>query len=110
MFVIAAPAWSLILLMWYSNGPGNASNFHPKREPQNSRPFAVSSAGISMWTGCPAMVPPFAFGSAEQFPRSHHMTGWSRDAFQQTAGPAATLQVTLTIGGRDEAVLRIASG
>src|SRR6266567_5836344 len=60
MLVIAAPAWSLILVMWYSNGPGNASNCHPKSEPQNSRPFAVSSAGISKCTGWPGIAPPVA--------------------------------------------------
>src|SRR6266487_2682590 len=60
MLVIAAPAWSLILVMWYSNGPGNASNCHPKSEPQNSRPFAVSSAGISKRTGWPGIAPPVA--------------------------------------------------
>src|SRR5437667_6432757 len=64
MFVIAAPAWSLIRVMWYSNGPGNASNCHPKSEPQNSRPLAVSSAGISKWTGWPGMVSPLASWSA----------------------------------------------
>src|SRR5215204_1155963 len=42
MLVIARPAWSLIRVMWYSNGPGEASNFQSKSEPQNSRPLAVS--------------------------------------------------------------------
>src|SRR5215218_1435103 len=58
MLVIARPAWSLIRVMWYSNGPGEASNFQSKSEPQNSRPLAVSSAGISKCTGWPAMATP----------------------------------------------------
>jgi hypothetical protein len=50
MFVIAAPLVSLIRVMWYSDGPGYASNCQPNSEPQNSRDFSVSSAGISMCT------------------------------------------------------------
>ncbi len=50
MFVMAAPARSPIRAMWYSDGPGNAWNCQPKSEPQNSRAFAVSSAGISKCT------------------------------------------------------------
>ena len=50
MFVIAPPACSPIWVMWYSDGPGYDSNCHPKSEPQNSRDFAVSSAGISRLT------------------------------------------------------------
>src|SRR6266511_2439974 len=60
MLVIATPVWSLIRVMWYSNGPGEASNFQSKSEPQNSRPLAVSSAGISKCTGWPAMATPLA--------------------------------------------------
>src|SRR5947208_11414353 len=54
MFVTAPPVCSPVRVMWYSAGPGYASNCHPKREPQNSRPSAVSSAGISkctIWPG-----------------------------------------------------------
>ena len=36
--------------MWYSDGPGYSSNSHPNSEPQNAFPWAVSSAGISVWT------------------------------------------------------------
>jgi len=57
--MIAAPVESLIRVMWYSNGPGNASNCQPKSEPQKSRPFPVSSAGISTCTTLPGMVTPF---------------------------------------------------
>src|SRR5436853_5071766 len=56
MLVMAAPIWSLILVMWYSLGPGYASNCHPNSEPQNSRPLPVSSAGISICTIWPGMV------------------------------------------------------
>src|SRR5205807_7804395 len=42
--------------MWYSNGPGYSWNCHRKSPPQNSRPFAVSSDGISTCTTCPAMT------------------------------------------------------
>src|SRR5207247_158703 len=76
MLVIAAPAWSLIRVMWYSNGPGNDSNCHPKSEPQNSRPFAVSSAGISTCTGWPGMISPLVQVCERLFNR-HHMTGAS---------------------------------
>src|SRR5581483_8245323 len=58
MFVTAAPCWSPICVMWYSDGPGYDWNCHPKSEPQNSWDVPVSSAGISMWTICPAMRPP----------------------------------------------------
>jgi hypothetical protein len=52
MFVIAAPACSPICVMWYSpdSPPGYCSNVQPKSDPQNSRPWAVSSAGISKCT------------------------------------------------------------
>src|SRR5215218_9438159 len=58
MLVIAAPAPPPICVMWYSDGPGYSWNCHPKREPQNSRLLAVSSAGISKCTIWPAMRPP----------------------------------------------------
>src|SRR5215218_7751265 len=58
MFEIAAPAPPSICVMWYSDGPGKFWNCHPKREPQNSRAFAVSCAGISKCTILPAMRPP----------------------------------------------------
>src|SRR5919197_4551130 len=60
MLVIARPAWSLIRVVWYSNGPGKASNFQSKSEPQNWRPLSVSSAGISKCTGWPGMATPLA--------------------------------------------------
>src|SRR5918994_148136 len=56
MLVIAPPVCSLIWVVWYSNGPGKASNSHPKSEPQNSRPLAVSCAGISTFTTCPGIT------------------------------------------------------
>src|SRR5215212_3336633 len=65
MFVSAPPVVSLIRVMWYSDGPGNASNCHPKSDPQNSFALAVSSAGISMCTISPAIHPPSHDGSAE---------------------------------------------
>src|SRR5436190_929013 len=58
MLVIAAPARSLIRVMWYSDGPGYAWNSHPKSGPQNWRAFSVSSAGISMCTISPGIRPP----------------------------------------------------
>src|SRR6266540_2963838 len=66
MLVMAAPPVSLIRVMWYSDGPGYDSNCHPKSEPQNSRPWAVSSAGISKCTIWPAIAVPLAssFGGA----------------------------------------------
>src|SRR4029453_9090638 len=56
--MIAAPCCSASRVMWYSDGPGYVSNCHPKSEPQNSRACAVSSAGISRCTICPAIRPP----------------------------------------------------
>src|SRR4029453_9459223 len=56
--MIAAPCCSASRVMWYSDGPGYVSNCHPKSEPQNSRAWAVSSAGISRCTICPAIRPP----------------------------------------------------
>jgi hypothetical protein len=53
MFVIAPPVRSPMRVMWYSDGPGYASNVHPNRPPQNSRLAPVSSAGISMCTISP---------------------------------------------------------
>src|SRR2546423_7768221 len=65
MLVIAAPAWSLMRVMWYSDGPGYDSNCHPKSPPQNSRAFAVSSAGISKWAISPGILPPLRRSPAE---------------------------------------------
>ena len=46
--MIAPPVVSENRVMWYSLGlPSKAWNSQPKSEPQNSRAFAVSPAGIS---------------------------------------------------------------
>jgi hypothetical protein len=48
MFVIAPPSsFGTISVIQYSDGPGKFWNCQPNSEPQNSRDFAVSSAGIS---------------------------------------------------------------
>src|SRR5215211_1940702 len=51
MSVIAPPVWSLIWVVWYSNGPGDvASNCHPKCEPRgvvtaSDSPFVPVGSG-----------------------------------------------------------------
>src|ERR1700730_13955666 len=56
MSVTAAPVWSLMRVMWYSNGPGIPSNCQSKSEPQKASPSLVSSAGISKWTIWPVIA------------------------------------------------------
>src|SRR5256885_6080119 len=91
MLVIAAPAWSLIRVMWYSNGPGNDSNCHPKSEPQNSLPFAVSSAGISTCTGWPAIAPPLECCSAEPIAPAGIIGRDGRSPPEPSSAPAGVL-------------------
>src|SRR5450432_968515 len=92
MFVIAAPEFSLTRVMWYSDGPGNAWNCHPKSEPQNAWDFAVSSAGISMCTIWPSMRVLLLFvvgGSPRASPQSLHQTRPLREThrFKTAAAP-----------------------
>src|SRR5437867_1140598 len=68
MLVSAAPVWSLILVMWYSDGPGYDWNCQPNSEPQNSRPCAVSSAGISMCTISPGIYALLSNGRPAELP------------------------------------------
>jgi hypothetical protein len=60
MLVTATPTWSLMRVMWYSNGPGMASNCQSNSEPQNWLALAVSSAGISKCAGSPDIATPLA--------------------------------------------------
>src|SRR5205809_874641 len=73
MFVTAAPCRSPICVMWYSDGPGNELNCHPKSEPQNSRLFSVSSAGISMCTISPAISLSSRVRHGESAPAVHQV-------------------------------------
>src|SRR5436190_23357351 len=73
MFVTAAPCRSPICVMWYSDGPGNELNCHSKSEPQNSRLFSVSSAGISMCTISPAISLSSRVRHGESAPAVHQV-------------------------------------
>src|SRR5690349_20733632 len=83
--------------MKYSIPPGAASNCHPKSEPQNSRPFAVSSAGISKCTNWPAIGPPLASGPTEASAPAaviqsvDLLAGWNSSFSDQAGGPAGAL-------------------
>src|SRR5919201_186670 len=96
MLVIAAPAWSLMRVMWYSNGPGKASNCHPNSEPQNWRPLAVSSAGISKCTGWPGIAPPCVAGAAEAWLRHGRSASIPRQA---SVGPGGRLRRAVDVDG-----------
>src|SRR4029450_9006943 len=45
ILVTATPTWSLMRVMWYSNGPGMASNCQSNSDAQNCRALAGSPAG-----------------------------------------------------------------
>ena len=54
MLVIVRPAWSLIRVMWYSNGPGGPSNCQSKSEPQNAeldglRIHDLRHTAVALW-------------------------------------------------------------
>src|SRR5215211_3590737 len=88
MLVTATPTWSLIRVMWYSNGPGMASNCQSNSAPQNWPALAVSSAGISKCAGWPGIATPLA------------------SILRRGLGSAAVVNMDLSVGGNSSVPAR----